>query len=249
MTNILWRNIKWRFQNKVSILVTILQPMLWLVLYSTVASQTMQGLGSWNYTAYILPGIMVLVTFSACSSGGILNFIMKSNGSFYRILITPVSRSSIVIGQLLEAVLVSFFEVAVLVLVSFLLGVRFACGIGGIGLMLILLFLGAFFYSCIAYTISLHLPNEVIYETVMNAVVLPLFFLSSALFPMESLTGGLAVVVCLNPYTHIIDILRSLTLDGTAPMTYLLPVTILFLALCMAGYFLARKSLLKQTLH
>lgn len=249
MTNILWRNVKWRFQNKVSILVTILQPMLWLVLYSAVASQTMQGLGFRNYTAYILPGIMVLVTFSACSSGGILNFIMKNNGSFYRILIAPVSRSSIVIGQLLEAVLVSFFEVAVLVLVSFLLGVRFACGIGGISLMLILLFLGAFFYSCIAYTISLHLPNEVIYETVMNAVVLPLFFLSSALFPTESLTGGLAVAVRLNPYTHIIDILRSLVLDETTPMTYFLPVTLLFLALCVAGYFLARKSLLKQTLH
>lgn len=249
MTNILWRNVKWRFQNKVSILVTILQPMLWLVLYSTVASQTMQGLGTGGYTAYILPGIMVLVTFSACSSGGILNFIMKNNGSFYRILIAPVSRSSIIIGQLLEAVLVSFLEVTVLALVGFLLGVRFACGAAGIGMMLVLLFLGAFFYSCVAYTISLHLPNEVIYETVMNAVVLPLFFLSSALFPTESLSGGLAVAVNMNPYTHIINILRSLILNGTVSMQYFLPVTLLFLALCLVGYFLARRSLLKQTLH
>lgn len=82
MLNILWRNTKWRFQNRLSIVVTILQPMLWLLLYSTVASRTMQGLGTVNYTAYILPGIMVLVTFSACSSGGILNFITKTTAHF-----------------------------------------------------------------------------------------------------------------------------------------------------------------------
>ncbi len=89
MLNILWRNMKWRFQNPLSIAVTILQPLLWLILYSSVAGQTMQNMGIGNYTAFILPGIIVLVTFSACSSGGIINFIMKSSGSFYRVLISP----------------------------------------------------------------------------------------------------------------------------------------------------------------
>jgi ABC-2 type transport system permease protein len=83
--------MKWRFHNPVSIAVKILQPFIWLVLYSAVAGQVMNNLGIGNYTAFILPGIMVLVTFSACGSGGIINFIMKANGSFYRILIAPQS--------------------------------------------------------------------------------------------------------------------------------------------------------------
>ncbi len=119
MLNILWRNMKWRFQNPLSVAVTILQPLIWLVLYSTVAGHTMQNMGIGNYTSFILPGIMVLVTFSACSSGGFINFIMKSSGSFYRILIAPVSRSSIVLGQMLESILLSFIEILILCVVGF----------------------------------------------------------------------------------------------------------------------------------
>ena len=54
MINILWRNMKWRFQNPLSILVTILQPLLWLIMYSVVAGQTMTSVGIENYTAFML---------------------------------------------------------------------------------------------------------------------------------------------------------------------------------------------------
>ena len=70
---ILQRNMKWRFHNAFTIVITILQPLLWLVLYSAVAGQTMKTTGISNYTAYILPGLFVLVSFSACSSSGIMN--------------------------------------------------------------------------------------------------------------------------------------------------------------------------------
>lgn len=215
MLNILWRNMKWRFQNPLSIAITILQPLIWLVLYSAVAGQTMQNIGIGNYTAFILPGIIVLVTFSSCSSGGIINFIMKSNGSFYRILIAPVSRSSIVLGQMLESILLSFMEVAILCVVGLFFSVKMASGIAGITLMILLIFVTAFFMSGLAYSISLFLPNEVIYETITNAIVLPIFFLSSALFPPENLSGGLAIAMMLNPFTHIINALRSLIFGET----------------------------------
>lgn len=249
MSNILWRSLKWRFQNPISILITILQPMIWLILYSTVARQTMQNVGLTNYTAYILPGIMVLVILAACSSSGIVNFIMKTNGSFYRILIAPVRRSSIILGQTLEAVLVSFIEVFILAVVSLFFGVRLTTGPVGMIIILILIFLAAFFYSCIAYAISLHLPNEIIYETVMNAIVLPLFFLSSALFPVRELRGPLGAAITLNPYTHMINILRTLIITDRVPLRETLSVIILFLILSMLGYLLAAKSLRKQTSH
>ena len=82
---ILQRNIKWRFHNSFTIVVTTLQPILWLILYSAGASQTMQGTGIGDYTGFILPGLIVLVSFSSSSSGGIMNYMMKADGSFYRI--------------------------------------------------------------------------------------------------------------------------------------------------------------------
>lgn len=249
MLNILWRSMKWRFQYPISIVMTILQPLFWLVLYSAIAEQFMQSVQIGNYTAFILPGVIVLVIFSSCSSGGIINFIMKSNGSFYRILIAPVSRNSIVLGQMLESILLSFFEVAILSVVSFCFSVEVASGLEGIMLMLLLIFLTAFFLSALAYAISLFLPNEVIYETIMTAIIVPIFFLSSALFPTENLTGGLAIAVHLNPFTHVINALRRLLFGEIISLSDILPVMALLLVLCCASYLLAVWRLKKSTAH
>lgn len=211
---ILHRNIKWRFHNTFTIIITILQPILWLVLYSAVAGQTMESTGIENYTAFIFPGLVVLVSFSACSSGGIMNYLMKSDGSFYRILIAPIRRSAIVLGQLLETILCTFLEISIMGVVSLLFSVRIAAGIGEFGIILLLIFLTAFFMSGLAYGISLILPNEVVYETVMNAIVLPVFFLSTALFPANEIDGVLGTIINLNPFTHVINALRSLILYG-----------------------------------
>ncbi|CUH97326.1 putative membrane protein [Propionispora sp. 2/2-37] len=249
MLNILWRNIKWRFQNPVSIAITILQPLIWLVLYSAVAGQAMKNMGIGNYVAFILPGIIVLVTLAACCSGGMINFIMKSNGSFYRILIAPVSRSSIVLGQMLEAILVSFLEVAILCAVSLFFSVTVASGIAGVVLMILLIFMTAFFVSGLTYSISLFLPNEIIYETIMNAIILPVFFLSSALFPFESLSGGLKIALMLNPFTHIINALRRLIFGETILFWDVLPVIALFAVMCCGSFALAMWRLKKEITH
>lgn len=241
--------MKWRFQNPISIIITIIQPIIWLVLYSAVAGQTMDNMGINNYTAFILPGIVVLVAFSASCSGGIINYLMKSSGSFYRIMIAPVSRSSIVLGQVLEAVLCAFFEVLILCIISFFFSVKIASGIIGIALIIVLVFLTAFFMSGLSYTISLFLPNEVIYETIMNVIVLPIFFLSTALFPAENLSGGLKVAVNLNPFTHVINVLRSLIFENTIAIEEILPVIALFIVLCIGSFILAFWRLKKETLN
>lgn len=247
--NILWRNIKWRFQNPISILLTIIQPLIWLVLYSAIANESMKNISGGNYTAFILPGTMVLVTLACCSSGGYINFIMKSKGSFYRILIAPVKRSSIVLGQVLEAVLVSFIEVAIMLVLSMFLSVRIASGFIGLVLILPLIFLTAFFMSGLSYVISLCLPNEAIYETIMNLIVLSIFFTSTALFPMDNISGGLKVAVMINPFTHIINCMRSLILRTSIDWQNLLLVTALFICLCCISFVLAIWRLKKETAY
>lgn len=247
MLNILWRNIKWRVQTPIAVIIPLLQPLIWLVLYSSIGNHTMQNKGIDNYTAFILPGLMVLVTFICCSSGGIINFIMKSSGSFYRILIAPVSRSSIVLGQMLEAILLSFIEISILCIVSLFFSVTIASGITGIALMILLIFMTAFFMSGLAYSISLILPNEVIYETIMTAIMLPIFFLSSALFPLENLEGGLKVAVMLNPFTHIINALRDLIFGQMILFKDIFPVIALLSMMCCGSFSLAIWRLKKET--
>lgn len=244
---ILYRNIKLRFNNLFTIFITILQPILWLVLYSTVAGETMKNTGIENYTAFILPGLIVLIIFATCSSSGMMNYIMKNNGSFYRILIAPVKRNSIVLGQILEGVLCSFFEVGVMILISLLFSVTIPLNLLDIVSIILLIFMTAFFMASISYSISLTLPNEMIYETVMNAIVLPLFFLSSALFPTEEIRGFLSILVNLNPFTHVINTLRFIILNGNINIKDIVFVLMLLLVLNSISFLLAIKSLKSQT--
>lgn len=244
---IFYRNVKWRFHNAFTIVITILQPLLWLVLYSTVAEGTMAGTGIENYTAFIFPGLIVLVSFSASSSNGIMNYLMKADGSFYRVLIAPVRRSSIVLGQLLEAVCCTFVEVGIMTVISLLFFVNVLPNFPSLLLMVLLVALTAFFMAGISYSVSLVLPNEVLYETVMNAIVLPIFFLSTALFPADGLQGILKTIIYLNPFTHVINALRSVIFYGTIDFRTVAPVAVLFLLLGVGSFSWALYCLKKET--
>lgn len=249
MLNILWRNMKWRYQNPLSVIFTIVQPLIWLLLYSAVASQSMTGITDQNYISFLFPGIMILVTLACSCSGGYLNFIMKSKGSFYRILIAPVKRHAIVLGQIFEAIILAFIEIGLLSILCLFFSVKIKTGFCGLLLIMVLIFLSAFFVSSIAYTISLLLPNEIIYETIMNSIVLPIFFLSTALFPLDSLKGPLKTVVFLNPFTHVINSIRSLINGETILFNEGLPTILLLILLSIIGFLLALWRLKKETAH
>lgn len=246
MLNILYRSMKWRVQNPITIVITLIQPLLWMMLYGTVGASTMHSTTG-NYNAFILPGIMVLVTFSACCGGGIINYITKNNGSFYRILLSPVKRVSIVFGQTFETVILSFIEISVLMVIALFFSVSVPSDPLSFLSMLIILFLTAFFLSCLTYTMSLLLPNEVVYETVMNAIVLPTFFLSSALFPSETLSKNLYIVIYLNPFSHVINILRKILMNEPFPAREFFSVSLLLLILCIITFSCALYRLKKET--
>ena len=78
IANIFWRNIKWRLQNPLTVIMTLLQPLIWLLLYSTVFNADFTGISSGSYTGFILPGILVLVIFASSGSSGVINYIMNN---------------------------------------------------------------------------------------------------------------------------------------------------------------------------
>jgi ABC-2 type transport system permease protein len=99
----------------------------------------------------------------------------------------------------------------------------------------------------LTYAISLCLPNEVLYETVMNAIVLPIFFLSTALFPEDKLSGGLKIAVNLNPFTHVINVLRDLILQGNIVIHDVILAILLLAVLCLISFSWALHRLKKET--
>lgn len=244
---ILKKNIKWRFHNPFTIVITILQPILWLVLYSVVAKETMQGTEINNYTAFIFSGLIILVIFSTCGSSGIMNYMMKSDGSFYRILIAPVQRGSIILGQAFEVILCSFLEVGIMSMIGLFFSVNLFENMMGSFIIIFLILLTSFFMATMAYGISLVLPNEMMYETLMNAIVLPIFFLSSALFPVEKIGGILKILININPFTHVINSIRSIILTGIIQTDDVLFSISLLILMCFISFVFAKNRLNKET--
>lgn len=91
------------------------------------------------------------------------------------------------------------------------------------------------------------LPNEVVYETVMNAIVLPIFFLSSALFPAAGMNNALAIALSCNPFTYVIDALRALILNGSIDPHQLAAVIIMLILLSGISFSFAYMQLKKET--
>lgn len=211
--NIFWRNVKWRFQNPTVIMMTLTQPIIWLLLFSTLFGQNVSNQNPDSYTAFALPGILVMTVLTSAGMSGISNYYLKSCGVFYRLYRAPVKRSSIVMGFILDVVVLSFIEIFVLLVLSFLLSVRIRTGIFGFLLMLLLLCLTIFFVAGLSYSLSFAFQDENPFIAVLNTFMLPLFFVSTALIPYEQIPTGFQIPVLINPFTYLINSLRNLILD------------------------------------
>lgn len=242
--NLLWRSVKWRFQNPVTIIMTLIQPLIWLLLFGTIlGGNKAEG----NYTAFILPGILTMGVLSGSGISGIANYSLKTGGSYYRIYISPVKRNAIVLGHILDAAVLSFIQIAVLAGISYLMSVRIASGVGGTLLVAILLLLTVSFVAAVSYAISLTLPDENSFIALVNTLTLPLFFVSSALIPYEQIPGGFRIPVRINPLTHVINSLRMLVSGYLIDWTQLLYTLGLLLILCVASFALAVHALKKDS--
>lgn len=244
--NLFWRSVKWRFQNPVTIIMTLVQPLIWLLLFSTIFSGSDY---KENYTAFILPGILVMGVLFSSGVSGISNYSLKAGGSFYRIMISPVKRSSIVLAHILDAVVLSFIQTAILMAIAFLMSVRITSGVPGVFLIAILLLLTVAFVATISYSISLALPDENSFIALINTFTLPLFFVSSALVPFEQLHGGFQIAAMFNPFTSVINALRMLVQGDVINWYQLLSTGGLLLVLSTISFLVAIHSLNKEGQH
>lgn len=215
--------------------MTLVQPLIWLLLFSTIFSGSKS---EENYTAFILPGILVMGVLSSSGVSGIANYSLKTGGSFYRIMISPVKRSSIILAHILDAAVLSFIQITILMGIAFLMSVRIASGISGMLIMAILLFLTVTFVAAVSYSISLTLPDENSFIALINTFTLPLFFVSSALIPFEQLHGGFRIAAIINPFTHVINALRMLAQGPAIDWNQLLSVGGLLLVLGAASFIM-----------
>jgi len=214
---IVWIRELIRFRkDRMRILTSVIQPVLFLfVLGSGLNSVTT---GNVDLKTFIYPGILAMsVMFTAIFSAA--SIVWDREFGFLReMMVAPIRRSSIVIGKCLGGATVASLQGVILIAFAPLVDVPYSVVLilGVFGLMLLL----AFAMTAFGVMIAVRIKQMQSFMGVSQMVVMPMFFISGALFPVSGLPGWLAVLNRLDPITYAVDPMRKLVfnrLDMTVP--------------------------------
>ena len=198
-----------------------IQPALWLLIYGETftkihAIPTPSGI---PYLAYLAPGIIGQSALFVAIFYGIQIIWERDAGVLTKLMVTPTPRAALITGKAFAAGLRSVVQAAVVVVLSAILGVTLTASPLKLIATACVVVLGSAFFSCLSMTIAgLALRRDRLMG-IGQAITMPLFFSSSALYPVSVMPGWLQVVTKVNPLSYEVDALRGLLLGIPANMT------------------------------
>ena len=240
---ILWlRQIKKYFRSRSRIIGSLGQPILFLVAFGFGFGSIYQKAGGGSYIQFLAPGIIAMsVLFTAVFSG--IELIWdKQFGFLKETLVAPVSRFEIMLGRTLGGATVASLQGLIVFLLTLIIGFR-PHSLSLLPLAAIFVFVTALLFTTLGTVIASLLEDMQGFQLIMNFLVMPIFFLSGALFPLQELPAFMEVIARLDPLTYGIDGLRG-SLISTAQFglgSDLLILTVLTVALLWLGSFLFEK--------
>jgi ABC-2 type transport system permease protein len=193
---------------------SLLNPVILLIFMGGSFQRLAGDFGGGDYRAYLLAGILALTVFGNSMAGGIPLLFDKESGFLFRLMSTPIARTSIVVGRFLAVNVATMVQCLAILLLGLLFGVRIATGFAGVLTLLGVSFLLGFGITVISLMLAFVLENHGDFFAVIGVTALPVTFLSSAFVPVESLPGWMRMLAWVNPMTYAIDGMRSLILSG-----------------------------------
>jgi ABC-2 type transport system permease protein len=199
------------------IALLLIQPMVWLLLYSQLFERVtnLGGFGTASYADFFLPGVVVMNAFFAGTWAGMSMVTDIDRGVLERFLATPARRSSLVSSQLARAALQSFIQGLILLLVGYAIGARVAEGLLGWLVILGVAMLVAAGFAGISHGVALLTRKEATMIAVANFIGLPLMFLSTILIARAVIPGWMQTGSKLNPVDWAVRAARGPALPGT----------------------------------
>ena len=239
------RHFRATLRNPAFVIISIVQPVLWLFLFgqlfSRVAAQP--GAGGASYAQFLAPGIAIMAALFGTAFSGVGLLYDINQGVVDRFLATPVSRGAVIAGRLLDVAAQAMVQALVLLLASFLVGARPHGGLVGVLLVMFASALLAIALASLSKGLALLLRNQEAVLGITNFILLPMVFLSSMILSHELMPHWIRVASAFNPVDWAVRVARG-SFEGSAWGEFgreLVQLT----AFAAAGYFLALASLRK----
>lgn len=229
---------------------SLVQPMIYLLLFSALFRRVVElpGFHASSYITYLTPGIVVMsALFGAGWTGmGIIQDLDR--GVLDRFLVAPTSRTSLIVGRLVQVAVVTVIQAVIIVAIGLLVGARFDGGVLGVLVLVICgVLLGAPF-GALSIGMSLLARKEESVIAAVNFVLLPLTFLSSVFMAQNLMPGWMQTLARFNPLNWSVEAAREAVGASTdwgfvlARLGYLVVLTIVCAWLAMRAFRTYQRS-------
>ena len=230
---ILWlRELKKYLRSRAQIVASLGTPLMYLAVLGFGLGPVFRRAGQGSYLQFMAPGVIGMTVLFTAMFSGIAMLWDRQFGFLKETLVAPVPRVQIMIGRTLGGATVAVLQGFIIFGVTLLLGFRPA-SVLAVPVAFLLIALIAVVFAALATAIGSSLKEMAGFQMVMNFLVMPLWFLSGALYPLQGLPVALAVLTRVDPLTYGIDGVRG-TMTGVthfgvpADVAVLLGVGVLF---------------------
>lgn len=231
----LWKREMVRFfRSKSRVIGSLGMPFFFLAILGLGAGSAFSMPGQGNYLQFIAPGIIGMVLMFGSMFSGIIVLVDRQFGFLKETLVAPISRLSIIIGKVLGGATTAMLQGVLIMAVAILLGAQMH--LANILLLLVFMFLISTMFVSLGLAIASVLEDMHGFQLIMNFIIMPLFFLSGALFPLSSAPAPLMIASMLDPLTYGVNGLRFILLGHSDINFFLCTAVVLgFTAVFMAA--------------
>ena len=201
----------------VELISRAVQPLLWLLLFGQVMAQV-QGLSPANmsYTDYLSAGILAQSVLFVAIFFGISVIWDRDLGILHRMLVSPASRTALVIGKALAASVRGLLQGVVVYIISWFMGAHLSFSpVHALGV-IVLISLGCGLFSTLSLIIACLVKTRERFMGIGQLLTMPVFFASNAIYPIALMPGWLRSIATFNPLTYQVDGLRALMIQGVS---------------------------------
>jgi len=210
-----WMEIQKLLHDPTELVTRAVQPILWLGIFGEALSKVRAiPTGGFTYMQFITPGILTQsVVFIAIFYG--LNIIWERDmGLLQKLLVSPTPRLALVLGKMGSAGVRGLAQAVIVFLFALVLGVPLILTPATIASVIFIVMLGAGFFTGLSMIIASIVKTRERFMGIGQVITLPLFFASSAIYPITIMPAWLQAVAYLNPLSYMVDGLRALLVTG-----------------------------------
>jgi ABC-2 type transport system permease protein len=212
-----WAELRKLRHDHLDIFTRSVQPLLWLFVFGTALrhNQALAG-GSDDYRAYLAPGVMAQAALFVAIFFGLGVIWERDVGQLQRLLATPLPRLGIVLGKASGAMVRALTQAVVLLCVLAVAGIGIHWSAPRVLGAIVLLLMGTAAFACLSMILASLVRTRERFMGIGQLVVMPLFFASSALYPLAIMPAWLRVVAHANPLSYEVHGMRDLLLGISA---------------------------------